>query len=102
MALSEKGVSRQTAHEEIRVLSHEAARNVKVKGGDNDLMARIEKNPFFEPVHGMLGQLLDPRAYTGRASQQVERFTGMGGEVSRALEKYAESLKNVKQVALSV
>ena len=102
MALTEKGVSRQDAHEEIRVLSHEAARAVKVEGKDNDLIDRIRRTPFFEPILGRLDELLDPKDFVGRAPQQVEKFTRVGGEVSQALGKYSEDLKDVKQVALSV
>ena len=47
MALSEIGVSRQEAHEEIRVLSYQAAAVVKMEGKDNDLIERIRKTEFF-------------------------------------------------------
>lgn len=88
MALSSMGVSRQIAHEEIRVLSHQAAAAVKLEGEDNDLIDRIRKAPFFKPIIGQLDQLLDPRSFYGRAPQQVDKFTGPGGEVEKALEKY--------------
>ncbi|KAM0797102.1 putative adenylosuccinate lyase Ade13 [Usnea florida] len=88
MALSSMGVSRQLAHEEIRVLSHQAAAAVKLEGEDNDLIDRIRKAPFFKPIIGQLDQLLDPRSFYGRAPQQVDKFTGPGGEVEKALEKY--------------
>ena len=41
MALVARGVSRQEAHEQIRVLSHEAGAEVKQHGRDNDLLERI-------------------------------------------------------------
>ena len=88
MALSTMGVSRQLAHEEIRVLSHQAAAAVKLEGEDNDLIDRIRRAPFFKPILGQLDQLLDPRSFYGRAPQQVDKFTGPGGEVEKALEKY--------------
>ncbi|KAF2456917.1 putative adenylosuccinate lyase Ade13 [Lineolata rhizophorae] len=69
-------VSRQDAHEEIRVLSHEAAQVVKGQGGANDLTERIRKSKFFEPIHGELDKLLDEHTFIGRAPQQVDRFTG--------------------------
>jgi adenylosuccinate lyase len=41
------GISRQTAHEQIRILSGEAANHVKIEGGSNDLIERIKKSEFF-------------------------------------------------------
>jgi adenylosuccinate lyase len=43
---------RQEAHEHIRVLSHQAARVVKEEGKPNDLIERIRKDPYFEPIWG--------------------------------------------------
>ena len=102
MALHEKGISRQDAHEEIRVLSHKASDTVKKEGKDNDLVERIRRKKFFEPIIGDLDRLLDPSSFVGRAPQQVERFTEPGGEVQRALEKYGEAVKHSGTVHLSV
>ena len=102
MALHEKGISRQDAHEEIRVLSHQASDVVKKEGRDNDLMDRIRRTKFFEPIIGQLNQLLEPSEYVGRAPQQVERFTGPGGEVQMALEKYEDAIGRGGTVHLSV
>lgn len=41
------GVSRQVAHEQIRLLSREAAFHVKMEGGSNDLIDRIKRTEFF-------------------------------------------------------
>jgi adenylosuccinate lyase len=46
MKLSAHGVSRQESHEQIRVLSHEAAAVVKQEGGKNDLIERIKRTEF--------------------------------------------------------
>jgi adenylosuccinate lyase len=43
---------RQEAHEHIRVLSHQAAKVVKEEGKPNDLIERIKKEPYFEPIWG--------------------------------------------------
>ncbi|KAF1984731.1 putative adenylosuccinate lyase Ade13 [Aulographum hederae CBS 113979] len=86
MALVAKGVSRQAAHEEIRVLSREAASVVKDEGKDNDLIERIKKTAFFEPILGELDSLLDARTFVGRAPEQVDRFVKT--EVKEALGKY--------------
>jgi adenylosuccinate lyase len=47
MKLVSHGVSRQEAHEQIRVLSREAVDTVKMQGGKNDLIERIKKSEFF-------------------------------------------------------
>ncbi|KAI4783632.1 Adenylosuccinate lyase [Aureobasidium sp. EXF-3400] len=88
MALVKKGISRQDAHEEIRVLSHQASASVKLEGKHNDLIERIRATPFFEPILGELDALLDPSTFTGRAPQQVEKFCGPNGDVEKALAKF--------------
>ena len=100
MALTTHNISRQEAHEEIRVLSHQAARVVKEGGRDNDLIDRIRRTPFFAPIAGELDSLLDPRTFVGRAPEQVEKFCE--GEVKRALHGYAHLLGGKEQVELSV
>ena len=45
--VNKHGVSRQEAHEQIRVLAGEAAANVKLEGGVNDLTERIKRTEFF-------------------------------------------------------
>ena len=102
MALQAKDIPRGEAHEQIRILSLEAAKVVKEEGKDNDLMDRIRRTEFFDPIVPQLDRLLDPRSYIGRSSQQVARFTGPGGEVQKALEKYAEGLKYRGTTSLSV
>ncbi|MHC5068009.1 MAG: adenylosuccinate lyase, partial [Planctomycetota bacterium] len=74
MAMVQAGGDRQVCHEEIRVLSHEAAAVVKQEGGDNDLIDRIRANAYFAPIHDQLDALLDPQTFVGRAPQQVRRF----------------------------
>ena len=99
-ALAAKGVSRQEAHEQIKVLSHEAARNVKEEGRENDLIDRIRANPFFEPIRSDLTNLLDPITFVGRAPQQVERFVQL--EVEPALKEYRKHITDAKSAELSL
>ena len=47
LRLVDHGVSRQTAHEQIRILAREAAFHVKMEGGGNDLIERIKRTEFF-------------------------------------------------------
>lgn len=100
MEIVAKGGSRQEAHEEIRVLSHEAGRNVKVEGGANDLIERIERTPFFAPVKPDLPRLLDPATFIGRCPEQVVKF--LDGEVAPAIEKYKASIDKKGGAELSV
>ena len=47
MRLVHKGVSRQEAHERIRVLSLETVREMKTEGANNTLMEKIKGDEFF-------------------------------------------------------
>uniref|UniRef100_A0AAY4AT27 Adenylosuccinate lyase n=1 Tax=Denticeps clupeoides TaxID=299321 RepID=A0AAY4AT27_9TELE len=71
MAMVKAGGNRQDCHEKIRVLSQQAAAVVKQEGGDNDLLARVQADPYFTPILGQLDSLLDPKTFVGRAPQQV-------------------------------
>jgi len=90
MRLVSKGQSRQEAHEQIRVLSHQAGAVVKQEGKQNDLVERIRKEPFFAPIVEELTEdkLLNPEDFVGRAPQQVERF--VKEEVEPAIAPYKE------------
>lgn len=92
MAMVEKGASRQEVHEEIRVLSHQAAAVVKQEGGDNDLIERIKNTEFFQPIHKELDSLLNPKTFVGRAPEQVVKF--LGNDVKKALEPYKEFISD--------
>ncbi|KAH3673155.1 hypothetical protein WICPIJ_009889 [Wickerhamomyces pijperi] len=99
MAMVEKGASRQDVHEEIRVLSHQAAAVVKQQGGDNDLIERISKTEFFKPIWGDLQSLLDPSTFVGRAPEQVAKF--LANDVKTALAPF-EKFISEEEVKLSV
>lgn len=102
MRLCAKGVSRQHAHEEIRVLSHQAGAVVKQEGKPNDLVERIKANEFFKPIWGELDGMLKAELYTGRSSQIVEKYCGPGGPVSKALAPYADYIKGATTATLNV
>lgn len=57
-----------------QVLSHEAAHQVKQLGEDNDLIERVRKDAYFDPIKDELDALLEPRSFIGRAPQQVDKF----------------------------
>lgn len=100
MAMVRAGGDRQVCHEEIRVLSHQAAEEVKVRGRDNDLIDRIRASQYFQPVHAQLDELLDPRTFVGRAPEQVDDF--IEEWVEPALEPYKESLGKAGKAELAV
>lgn len=84
------GASRQDTHEAIRVLSHQASAVVKQEGKDNDLIERIKKDRFFEPIHNEIDSLIDPRSFVGRAPEQTVKFVEK--EVKLALEPWIGAL----------
>lgn len=68
------GGNRQELHERIRVLSMQAAQNVKENGEENNLLELIEKDSHFTAVHGKLHEILDTKKFIGRAPSQVVEF----------------------------
>lgn len=100
MKLASLGVSRQDAHEEIRVLSHQASDVVKQQGGHNDLLERVKRTEFFKPVWGEIDSLVDPKLFIGNCPKIVEDYCN--GEVAQALAKYKESLDKASTVQLSI
>uniref|UniRef100_A0A671PPR1 Adenylosuccinate lyase n=1 Tax=Sinocyclocheilus anshuiensis TaxID=1608454 RepID=A0A671PPR1_9TELE len=90
MAVVKAGGNRQDCHEKIRVLSQQAAAVVKQEGRDNDLLARVQADPYFTPILGQLDALLDPKTFVGRAPQQVTRF--LSEEVRPVLEPYKSNM----------
>ncbi|XP_039467516.1 adenylosuccinate lyase-like [Oreochromis aureus] len=74
MGIVKAGGNRQECHEKIRVLFQEAAAVVKQEGGDNDLLGRIQRDPYFAPILGQLDALLDPKTFIGCAPQQVQPY----------------------------
>jgi len=93
-------LSRQDCHEEIRVLSHQAAAVVKEQGGKNDLIERLKKTEFFKPIWGELDDLLNPVKYIGRSPHQVVEFVEK--DVNPALAPYTEYIEKSKAVELNV
>jgi len=100
--LVSKGESRQEAHEQIRVLSHEAGSNVKNEGKENDLVKRIKATKFFEPIWSELDSMTNPALYTGRSVDIVEKFCAEGGVLAKKVEKYREVIDKTATAELSV
>lgn len=68
------GGNRQELHEKIRELSMEAGRNVKVQGGENNLLELIAADPAFNMTLEDLQKTMEPSRYIGRSKEQVEHF----------------------------
>ncbi|TIA90337.1 hypothetical protein E3P99_01632 [Wallemia hederae] len=100
MAIVKKGGDRQECHEKIRVLSHEAGREVKEFGRENDLIERVKKDSFFTPIVDDLDKLLDPASFIGRAPQQVDSF--IANWVKPALQPHQKVISNAKAAQLNV
>lgn len=69
-----RGGDRQELHERIRIHSMEAAKLVKEKGEENDLLERIANDPMFHTNLKQLQKMMNPSAFTGRSAQQVEEY----------------------------
>ena len=74
MEAVKRGGNRQELHEEIRVLSMEAAEQVKKFGMPNDLIERMSKSSIINMSREEIEATINPANYTGRAPQQVEEF----------------------------
>jgi adenylosuccinate lyase len=68
------GGNRQELHEEIRVLSMQAGKNVKELGKENNLIELIKADKMFAPVHDKLDDILDAKNFIGRAPSQTVEF----------------------------
>ncbi|RKF62111.1 Adenylosuccinate lyase [Erysiphe neolycopersici] len=102
MKMVSKGASRQEAHEEIRVLSHQASDVVKKEGGRNDLIERIKKTEYFKPIWSEIDSMLEAKNFIGRCPEQVLRYCGENGEVENILAKYTEQINKSVEICLTV
>jgi adenylosuccinate lyase len=98
VAMVKAGENRQDCHEKIRVLSQEAAYQVKQKGLENDLIYRIKNDTYFAPIRDQIDSLLDPTTYTGRAENQVNEFLSL--EAKPAIKKYKDILSGKAQISV--
>ena len=73
MEAVKRGGDRQQLHEIIRRCSMEAAAVMK-EGGECDLLARLSAEPGFGLTEAEMKDILDPKLYTGRCPEQVDRF----------------------------
>ncbi len=62
----------------------EAAKTIKAEGAANDLLSRLASDPVFKAVAPRFDEILDPKAFIGRAPGQVTEY--LKEEVLPALE----------------
>ncbi len=74
MEAVKRGGDRQELHEKIRVHSQAAAAEVKQKGKENDLIARLLGDEAFAAIAKDLPGMLEPSLYVGRSAEQVDEF----------------------------
>ncbi|MDR0337775.1 MAG: adenylosuccinate lyase [Planctomycetaceae bacterium] len=72
MAAVERGGDRQDLHERIRQHALAAATVVKIEGGENDLIKRLQNDPAFSGID--LEAELESSAFIGRSPEQVDEF----------------------------
>ena len=86
-----RGGDRQELHERIRIHSIAAGAVVKEQGLPNDLVSRIAADKLFGLTEGEIYANLNPKAYIGRAPEQVTDF--LNSCVNPVLEKYKDDIK---------
>ncbi len=91
-----KGGDRQELHEKIRVLSMEAGKNVKVNGGENNLLELIAADKEFPLTMEELMKTMDPSKYVGCAAAQVEKF------IKTKIEPLLENNKELLGVEVTI
>ena len=69
-----KGGDRQEIHEAIRQHAIMAAEQVKLHGGENDLITRIEEDDFLGLTTVEIELLMNSANFTGMAEYQCEKF----------------------------
>ncbi len=94
------GGNRQELHEVIRRHAMAAVRRVKEEGAENDLLERLKSDPAFACIREQFDSLVNPRAFVGRAPEQVEEF--LTGSIRPLLEKYRNELEKAAGESINV
>ncbi|MDP4132720.1 MAG: adenylosuccinate lyase [Bacillota bacterium] len=85
-----KGGDRQALHEAIRQHSVACAKNIKLNGGENNLIEQILSDKTFNITKDEMESLLDYKKFTGMAKEQTEEF--LSEYVNPVLDKYRDLL----------
>lgn len=92
MEAVKRGGDRQELHEIIRRCSMEATARMK-DGEECDLLARLAREERFGLTQEEMEALLDPKNYTGRCAEQVERFLDKVKPMLEGAEKGSASIE---------
>ena len=69
-----KGGDRQKVHELIKKHSYEVARNIKLKGKENDLIERLGADKRIPLSLNDLNKILSNKSFVGLSEEQADRF----------------------------
>ncbi len=97
MKLVGHGISRQEAHERIRVLSRETIHAVKVEGGKNDLIDRMKKDDFFVSLCPVDKARLVLTAYTLETHMARVRWPTRSQAVHRPVRRDCRALRGTRR-----
>ncbi|HVR30341.1 MAG TPA: adenylosuccinate lyase [Thermoanaerobaculia bacterium] len=89
-----RGGDRQELHERLRRYSLEAQEEI-AHGRDNPLIGRIAADADFRMTRDDIAALLDPRAFVGRAAEQVASF--LAADVDPVLVRERETRASVEE-----
>ncbi len=90
MYCTKKGGDRQELHEAIRQLSVDVTKQIKLEGGDNDLLKRILEDERFNLTKDELEEILDIKNFIGLAPVQTDNF--INEVIKPVISKNAEFL----------
>lgn len=96
MEAVKRGGDRQELHEKIRTLSMEAAKRVKEKGLNNDLIERIVEDESFLMSAEEIFAIIDSKKFIGRAPGQVEDF------IKNCVMPVVETYKNELNIEVEI
>jgi len=100
MAAVKAGGDRQELHESIRKHSMEAAKKIKLDAAENDLLVRLKNDPEFACIAQSIDDIVDPKAFIGRAPMQVEEF--LENDIRPLLKKYESMISGVNADSITV
>jgi adenylosuccinate lyase len=91
-----RGGDRQQLHELIRRHSLAVAESLKRGETKNDLIDRLAADPAFAKID--LQQLLDPKAFIGRAAEQVDEF--LSDVIAPIRQRFGNQIKSEKAITV--
>ena len=75
---------------------------MKQLGLDNDLIERVRKDLYFDPIKNQLDTLLEPKTFVGRAPEQVDKFLAEWVQPALADEELQTALGKAGKAELNV